>query len=259
MKLLRGRKKKIWMTTANGEKTLLDSEGDFELPTADADGTPLEPLLLNDCSQLRGSPLNLLSISVLCDLGTTFNFEKRNSYFVYKGKKFRLEEKGGLYLLRLDDILKAEDLNAHIREFEANNCKHHVDSTTSTAYVAATYNLWHERFGHADPKRLKFLYDNASVEGMDVGGKFKHNRTCQCETCKMTNNRKLHIGELRKHDDSVTRKGQMIYSDICGPFPASVEGYRYCISFTDVYSRFSAAYFLKRKSEATEIHCIPPV
>jgi len=252
MPLLRSRERKVWMTAANGEKTLLNSEGDFELPTADADGTPLEPLLLNDCSQLRGSPLNLLSISVLCDQGTTFNFEKRNSYFVYKGKKFRLEEKNGLYLLRLDDILKAEDLNAHIREFEANDCRHHVDSTTSTAFVAATYNLWHERFGHADPKRLKFLYDNASVEGMDVGGKFKLDRTCRCETCKMTNNRKLHIGELRKHDDDVTRKGQLIYSDICGPFPTSVEGYRYCISFTDVYLRFSAAYFLKRKSEATE-------
>ena len=48
MDLLRGRTKKVWMTTANGEKTLLDREGDFELPTADADGKPLEPLLLND-------------------------------------------------------------------------------------------------------------------------------------------------------------------------------------------------------------------
>ena len=35
-----------------------------------------------------------------------------------------------------------------------------------------------------------------------------------------------------------------------GPFPVSVDGYTYVISFTDAYSRFSCCYFLKTKDEA---------
>jgi transposase InsO family protein len=68
----------------------------------------------------------------------------------------------------------------------------------------------------------------------------------------MTNNAKLHIGELRKHSDEITRKGQLVISDVCGPFPTSVEGYRYVVSFTDVYSRFSACYMLRKKSETAQ-------
>ena len=82
------------------------------------------------------------------------------------------------------------------------------------------------------------------------GAKFKHDRKCTCPTCLSVNNAKLHIGDVRKFADSVTRKGQLLYTDICGPFPKSVEGYRYVISFTDVYSRFSACYMLRKKSDS---------
>ena len=253
IRLLNKRQRNMLMTSANGETTLLDTEGDFELPAVDLDGNGLDPLVLSDCSQLKGSPLNLLSVSVLCQKGTTFHFEKGNSYFIHGGNKFKLQERHGLYLLRLDEILAAEDLQEYIAEHDTSfgHTKHQLGKG-EFAGVAATYQIWHERFGHSHPKRLKFLYDHGSVEGMDVHGKFKHDRKCQCEACLMTNNQKLHIGELRKHDDNITRKGQLVYSDICGPYPTSVEGYRYCISFTDCYSRFSAAYMLKKKSDATE-------
>ena len=82
------------------------------------------------------------------------------------------------------------------------------------------------------------------------GAKFKHDRKCTCPTCLSINNAKVHSGAVRKFADTVTRSGQLIYTDICGPFPLSVEGYRYVISFTDVYSRFSACYMLRKKSDS---------
>ena len=85
IRLMNERENSLWMTSSDGNRTLLDMEGDFELPTADPDGNLLDPLILNDCSQLKGSPLNLLSVSVLCEAGTTFHFEKQNSYFTYRG------------------------------------------------------------------------------------------------------------------------------------------------------------------------------
>ena len=83
-----------------------------------------------------------------------------------------------------------------------------------------------------------------------MGGEFKHNAKCQCPTCLSINNAKLHIGDVRKFADQITQKGQLILSDISGPFPVSVDGYRYVISFTDSYSRFSCCYMLRNKSDS---------
>jgi len=78
-------------------------------------------------------------------------------------------------------------------------------------------------------------------EGLDVNGKYKHDKRCKCPTCIQTNSDKVHIGNVRKYVDDVTQIGQQVVTDLCGPFADSVEGYRYVISFTDVYSRFSAS------------------
>lgn len=247
--LMNRRRTNLWMTSSNGSRTKIDTAGDYELQAADENGVPLEPLLLKDASRLSGSPLNLVSVGVLCEQGTTFHFEKKNSYFIYKGKRFKLEERDGLYLIRLDCILQAEDL----KELCAAQEIHDPYALSATTYgCAATYDMWHERFGHASKKRLKFLYENGSVEGMDVYGKYKHDNLCKCATCLINNNAKLHIGDSRKFSDHVTQRGELIYTDLCGPFPLSVEGYRYVISFTDVYSRFSCCYFLQEKSEAEQ-------
>ena len=60
------------------------------------------------------------------------------------------------------------------------------------------------------------------------------------------------MGKFREFADTVSRKGELITSDVVGPFPPTPEGHRYAISFVDEFSRHSTVYFLKRKSEATD-------
>ena len=45
----------------------------------------------------------------------------------------------------------------------------------------------------------------------------------------------------------------LIHSDVCGPFPVSIGGYRYFILFIDDHSQYVWVYFLKKKSEASRI------
>ena len=245
----------LWMSAANGSRTHITEQGDILLRTTDTSGNELEPLILSDVSILKGNPLNLVSVGVLCEQGSTFHFEKNNSYLIYNGHQYKLHERDGLYLLRLDDILHAEDIKT-LRDCEKSQCKENcletiARSKSGKSYgCAATWDLWHERFGHASKKRIKFLFDNGAAEGLSVQGDMKHDAKCRCSTCSIVNNAKLHIGDTRQFADQVIQKGQLIYTDICGPFPLSVDGYRYVISFTDSYSRFSACYMLKRKSDS---------
>jgi transposase InsO family protein len=254
LKMLRKiREANIMMESSNGSNTRIDKIGDFHLRTKDEDGNEMDPLVLSDASILKGSPLNLVSVGMLCEKGSTFHFEKGNSYFVYCGKRFKMEEYNGLFLIRLDRILQADELD-DLKTAQPACDPEDMLSRDGTAYgCAATYDLWHQRFGHASKKRIKFLYKTGAVEGLEVNkGAFKHDNKCRCPTCVQVNNEKVHIGDVRKYADDVTQVGQKVVCDLCGPFPASIEGFRYVISFTDTYSRFSACYFLKKKSDAEE-------
>jgi hypothetical protein len=253
LKLRNVRPANIKMTTADGSKTHISEMGDLILRSEDEYGNEVDPLILADASVHRGSPLNLVSVGVLCEQGVAFHFTKGNSYFEYRGNKFKLEEKDGLYLMRLDEILRPEAIHElRVSSDQPEETYGQSKSGNTSFGCAATFDLWHERFGFASKKRLKFLYDNGSVEGLAVQGKFTHDARCKCTVCMSMNNAKLHIGDTRKYADPVTRKGELLYSDLLGPYPESVEGYQYVISFTDVYSRFSHCYMLRYKSEAEE-------
>lgn len=233
------------LVDATGRRTALKAEGELELEAVDENGKPLDPIVIT-ASQLENSPMNLLSVSKLCEQGLSFQFAHKNSYFTYNGHKFPLEEENGMYIIRLNHILRAEELESIRSHPEARKGIH-----KNQAYACAgSYQLWHDRLGHASTKRIKFMYENGMAEGLDVGGKHQHYKNCTCANCMSINNSKVHIGDTRVYSDQVTQKGQLVYSDLSGPYPASVEGYQYTMSFTDVCSRFSVVYLLKKKSEA---------
>ena len=61
------------MHTASGTVPL-DTAGDLELRVEDAQGNSLEPLVLRDASVMKHSPLNLVSVGVLCNEGSIFHW-----------------------------------------------------------------------------------------------------------------------------------------------------------------------------------------
>ena len=85
------------------------------IPSVDKDGLDIDPLILRDVSHIKGSPINLVSIGVLCNEGSKFHFEKGNSYFIYEGRKIRLIERNGLYLIRLNDVLEHSELDGLLK------------------------------------------------------------------------------------------------------------------------------------------------
>jgi hypothetical protein len=144
-------------TTADGSQVRISEEGDVIIPSADEQGNPIEPLVLRDVSVMRGSPINLISVGVLCKEGSSFHFSKGDSYFIHEGRKVQLIERNGLYLIRLNDLLEQSELEQVVQcEVElGHKCPTEVRSKTGSTYAcAATWELWHERFGHASKKRL---------------------------------------------------------------------------------------------------------
>ena len=239
---------------ANGATEEVTNVGDFELRAVDENGNELEPLMLKNASVLEASPFNLVSVGLLCDEGSIFHLERGNSWFTYKGARFPIEEREGLFIIRLDRVLQGT-LISELENLQSagGHRRERYKVGTETYCCAATFDMWHERFGHMSHKRLKVLYESGNAEGMAVeGGKWKHDRKCKCSTCMAINNERVHVGDHRQFSDLVTFVGQSVVADVSGPFPDSIEGYKYVVSFTDVYSRFSCCYFLKAKSDCEE-------
>ena len=73
----------------------------------------------------------------------------------------------------------------------------------------------------------------------------------------MTSNVHRVIHDARTYTDNVSAKGELVTSDVIGPFPPTPEGHRYAVSYTDEFSRHSVVYFLKKKSEVPDtIHAV---
>lgn len=49
-----------------------------------------------------------------------------------------------------------------------------------------------------------------------------------------------------------TKPGELIHSDVCGPFESSMSGYRYFVLFKDDFTKFRIIYFIKEKSEVAD-------
>lgn len=101
--------------------------------------------------------------------------------------------------------------------------------------------LYHERMGHQNKRHVKALVQR------ELGVELKLDSEL-CEGCVYGKSHRLKFGTRER----ATQPGQLIHTDVCGPFQYSMSGYRYYVMFKDDFSRFRQIYFIKHKSEVSE-------
>jgi hypothetical protein len=95
---------------------------------------------------------------------------------------------------------------------------------------------WHERLGHASRSQIKYLVEQGIIKDIDLIELKNYTLGCvACEKGKMTR-----MSFSKRKDRNSTCVGDVIHSDVCGPItPIALGGYRYFVTFTDDYSRFT--------------------
>nr|CAN80727.1 hypothetical protein VITISV_033737 [Vitis vinifera] len=105
--------------------------------------------------------------------------------------------------------------------------------------------LWHKRLGHISRQRLERFVRNGVFSNLD----FSNFETCVvCLKGKMTDKtRKWKIYRCGSTLD-------LIHTDICGPLtPPTLEGYKYFITFIDVFSRYGYVELIYEKSDPLNV------
>ena len=103
--------------------------------------------------------------------------------------------------------------------------------------------LYHERWGHQDKQHIKSIIEK------ELNIKVKPGCTKICEACVYGKAHRLKFGTRKK----ATKAGELVSTDICGPFNESSRKYRYFAIFKDDYTKFRYCFFLKHKSEIQDV------
>ena len=129
------------------------------------------------------------------------------------------------------------------------NGEAHIASTTSQSL-----EKWLSRFGHLNYSYIDRLIKGKLVEGMSCSiGEVSR----ECEACAQ--GKMCRIPFPNKSEKETHQPLQLVHSDLCGPMNVdSVSGSKYVLTFTDDYSRYVTAYFIKSKSEVLSkfVECV---
>ena len=102
--------------------------------------------------------------------------------------------------------------------------------------------LWHASLAHFSPGRI----DLAKHHGHSTLFGYRHDPT-KCPAC-LANRRKKSIPHKSTSGTIYTHFGEMVCSDICGPFPESPHGFKWACNFYDRYSHHASVYFMPEKT-----------
>ena len=165
---------------------------------------------------------NLLSVPAMASMGAKVSFDDEKCV-VYK------EEKEYVIGKLVDGMLYA------------------VNPVEFAHPTTEPLDMWHQRFGHLNNGYVNQLMKNDMVTGMMYDESKQVEK--DCKGCSMGKMHKNPFPKASLHRAS--RPYEIIHTDICGQMQVeSIGGSRYLVAFTDDYSRYAVAYFIKKKDEA---------
>jgi len=215
---------KHFIELANGTRAnnVALKRGDVDITIIDSSGTPVRATLRNALF-IPSYPQDIFSVQAATERGASVTFQPDSAELTYKdGTKFIIEKHGRLYYLNTYD---------NITDSDSVNC-------------VRSLNEWHQILGHCNYDDIKKL--ERVVDGMKVSHK-SSSEPSDCDVCilgKLTQNRN------RKPDARATAPLELVHTDLAGPVdPASKEGFKYCLAFTDDFSGAVFVYFLRNKSD----------
>lgn len=194
---------------------------------------------INSVYHVPGLAMNLLSVSAFNQQGLAVTFPIQNT--PGKSTQAVLVEQDGTTMFTATNNGGMYTMDG----FEVGQNKH---SNVDCALGA----LAHQRFGHLSPPEVKKALKMSSYSGNKAD--YAYIQLQFCKTCAKAKHNKRPF-QLSEDSNSPDKPGDVIVSDIKGPFPVQTqEGYRYYITFIDLKTRYVTVYLLRKKSDALKAY-----
>ena len=223
--------KPITIETASGESFTANQRGSIRMrivsdPTHDL---PDLPVTLIDVIYAPKLQANLLSVGRMTNSNLDVAFSKDRSFLTLNGKILAYG-------------MKTNNLFTYMTLPPLPNQSELAEYTAEPAEIV----LWHHRLAHTGYSTLESMKRMKTVAGFHPSQ--YHGSVPQCTNCPFGKQTRI---PFRNTEDLPAQIGDIIASDICGPFDLSVAGYRYFVTWIDLKSRYASIDFLKNKECTT--------
>ena len=132
--------------------------------------------------------------------------------------------------------------NHHAKSYEFSHFVKDAKTIALLTHGNEVSRIWHEMFGHINFKYLQKLHKNSMVEGLPI----IKATTGVCKGCILGKHPE-HKFDWGKESWASEILG-LIHSDISKPIPiTSFNGSQYVLTFIDEFSRYTWAFFIKKK------------
>ena len=227
-----------YVKVGGGRKIFVDLMGKAMIEIGD------EKLIFQKCLYVSGLKVNLLLTRRFCEQGLKGSFNEKMMYLkLLNGDLvFKVLIKEGIYVVdwiksKLDMAFIINELfyckqNVHIRLlYMASHAdedylhelkdKHDKSDTDFDNYL-----LWHRRFTHFGPAKLRDLHKMTTLKKQIIIPAKKE----VCEVYKLTKMRKQINHQIRPKKMRLLKS---VSVNICGPLPISLSGMRYFMEIVD--------------------------
>lgn len=171
----------------------------------------------------------LISVGQVCDNSQIIVFTAKEAV-ILKVTQFTVPEKDVVCVVPRDD-------KTGLYAFEKNH------QALNATKPVGDLSLWHNRLVHINQETLKKLYKHA-VDFPKLTGNLS-----PCHPCSLGKATKKSFNSNFK---PAMYAGEVVHSDLAGPFPVSMDGAQYSCTFLDQYSRFTHVVGIQKKSDAVE-------
>ena len=164
---------------------------------------------------------------------------------------------GNHHLLSVRRLWRHNRISVHFKSTSYLKCANsgtkfpiHFGTNYSTPIVLSAnidMDLLHARFGHASERRVKKMIGRSNNFPKYSPHSMTHDPT-SCDACNSGGARRKafpkHVG------NPFTYFGERLSSDLCGPFPKAIGGYKYLLNIVDAATNNLYTYPLRNKSSA---------
>lgn len=212
------------VSTANGNA--LQAKGKGNISILSEVQRKVHEITLKDVWYVPQITKNLFSVLAAHDCNSNSRFESTptNCTF-YTRNEVKMTGvrsiSGGLYKLNVKNVIPKRNIEVNL-------------TLTKT-------QLYHERLVHQNKRHVrKFVKQELGIE--------LPQDESTCESCILGKSHRLKFGTRPR----ASRPGELVHSDVCGPFPNSFTNLRYFVLFKDDFTGYRYVYFLKAKSEVKQ-------
>ena len=104
----------------------------------------------------------------------------------------------------------------------------------------------HVLLGHPNKRKMTYMLKHHLVDGIT----WKDGDLGPCYPCELGKSKLNRRDTKSNNNGKYSRRGQLVVSDVEGPIStSSFNGNQFAVHFTDMYSRYSVVYMMKKKSE----------